>query len=645
MSEFRVFPKHECKKLDFPVGTRVASFYDKVMAKIRILADRVANQIAAGEVVERPAAVVKELVENSIDAGANKIEIEFRNGGKSYLRVEDDGFGMNPDQALLCLERHATSKIRLAKDLDEIQTFGFRGEALPSISSVSRFTLRSRSRDVSLGNEILVNGGKMIHVKECGMPVGTRIEVAHLFNSVPGRRKFLKTDVTESSHIIHLSKLYALAHPEITFSLIESGRTLFRSPACSNLIDRVREIFGKSLADCLDDVEEGGEGIQLSGLLGKPGYSRPTRKEMLFFVNRRPIESKTISYALLEAYHTYAPKGRFPPAVLFLQLDPSLVDVNIHPAKREVRFREEIKVRNFLIDSILNSIRKISGEVMPAEKKIEMEMDPDSGELVPKIDENAFARFKVSNPARNSGLMNQNPELIFPEISEEKIKHSADKENVLDSSERVADEFPKKIVGLRQDINVTWRLIDRTHGNMAIFMTSEGLVVFHCNAALERIRFEKLEDSLSKGKKVESQSLLLSESIELDGIEAKFLQNELSNLREIGFAIEEFGRNFFRIQACPTWLNPEEAKTYLLDFLEIAREAGGQRKVEIYAKEAFIKQATKSQGNLCSYTDREVVQIANELHTCRNPYTCPQGRLVYFEMPLRDFENRFARKL
>ena len=180
-----------------------------VMSKIRILPDRVANQIAAGEVVERPAAVAKELIENSIDAGANKIEIEFRNGGKSYLRVEDDGVGMDPDQALLCLERHATSKIRKASDLDEIQTFGFRGEALPSISSVSRFTLRSRAKNSSEGNEILINGGKMIHVKECGMPQGTRIEVAHLFNSVPGRRKFLKTEVTESSHIIHLAKLYA----------------------------------------------------------------------------------------------------------------------------------------------------------------------------------------------------------------------------------------------------------------------------------------------------------------------------------------------------------------------------------------------------------------------------------------------------
>ena len=197
------------------------------MPKIRILEDRVANQIAAGEVVERPASVAKELIENSIDAQATKIEIEFRNGGKSYLRVEDNGCGMNADQALLSLERHATSKIRKASDLNEIRSFGFRGEALPSIASVSRFTMRTRSSSRDEGNELLINGGKLVHVKECGMPEGTRVEVAHLFNSVPGRRKFLKTENTEATHLIHLTKLYALAHSQISFSLMEGSRTLF----------------------------------------------------------------------------------------------------------------------------------------------------------------------------------------------------------------------------------------------------------------------------------------------------------------------------------------------------------------------------------------------------------------------------------
>lgn len=616
-----------------------------VMSKIRILPDRVANQIAAGEVVERPAAVAKELIENSIDAGANKIEIEFRNGGKSYLRVEDDGVGMDPDQALLCLERHATSKIRKASDLDEIQTFGFRGEALPSISSVSRFTLRSRAKNSSEGNEILINGGKMIHVKECGMPQGTRIEVAHLFNSVPGRRKFLKTEVTESSHIIHLAKLYALAHPQITFSLIEGARTLFRSPACENLIDRVREIFGKSLSECLAPIEVQAEGMNLGGLLGKPGYSRPTRKEMLFYVNRRPVESKTMSYALLEAYHTYAPKGRFPPAVLFLTIDSSLVDVNIHPAKRELRFREDMKVRGFLIESILQSIQELSGKRSREIKKIELEKDSLSGRMVPKIDDRIFEKFKPSSFPQSSHIVESKPEFEFlPDAlaSNPSIKKTSGIEDRADTNSK---EPVKPVVGLRGDPNVTWRLVDHSHGSMALFITTHGVVVFHCRSAYERIRFEALEDSFEKNQKVGSQSLLLSESIELDGVESAFLQKSLPQLVEIGFVIEEFGRNFFRLEACPTWLDPEKAVSYLRDFLEIASESGGESKIVMYAKEAMIKQATKNPGAKETFSENEIVRMANQLLSCRNPYTCPQGRPIYYELPVRDFETRFRRKI
>jgi len=636
------------EKKDFHIGRKASAFYEMVMAKIRILPDRVANQIAAGEVVERPAAVVKELIENSIDAGATKIEIEFRNGGKSYLRVEDDGLGMNPDQALLCLERHATSKIRMAKDLDQIQTFGFRGEALPSISSVSRFTLRTRIKSNPEGSEILINGGRMIHVKECGMPVGTRIEVAHLFNSVPVRRKFLKTEVTESSHIIHLSKLYALSHPEITFSLIEGGRTLFHSPRSSELLDRVKETFGKGLADSLTYLEASDEGIKLSGLLGKPGFSRPSRKEMIFFVNRRPIESKTIAYALLEAYHTFAPKGRFPPAVLFLDLDPSLVDVNIHPAKREIRFREEIKVRTFLIESILQKIKSFSDQITPPEKEIKMEKDLISGELVPKIDPQAFARYKISDSGNNFKTILNPTELNLTERTREEVIENElrkDKKGE-DLSETLENSFSSRdVVGLKSDLNATWRLIDHSYGNMAIFNTSEGIVLFHCNAALERIRFEQLEDCFTNNEKKEGQSLLLPESIELDGVDTNFLKNSMIQLENFGFEIEEFGRNFFRIEACPTWLDPEEAKLFILDFIDLSRESGADRKIEVHIKEALIKQLSKKREIKKGYSETEIVQLANELLRSRNPYTCPQGRPIYFELPIRDFENRFRRKL
>ena len=623
--------------------------YGKPMPEIRILPDRVANQIAAGEVVERPVAVVKELIENSIDACASKIEIEFRNGGKSYLRVEDDGHGMNPDQALLCLERHATSKIRKASDLHEVQTFGFRGEALPSISSVSRFTLRTRAMGHKEGNEIFVNGGKMIHVKECGMPQGTRIEVSHLFNSVPGRRKFLKTDVTESAHIIHLSKLFALAHPSITFSLIEEGRTLFRSPACEGFLERVRETFGKGLAECLAPIEASASGIKLEGLIGKPGQSRSTRKEMMFFVNRRPVESKTISYAVLEAYHTYAPKGRFPPAILFLTIDPGLVDVNIHPAKREIRFRDERKVRHFLLESIIERNKELAGQAEDIRVEPEMEKDLSSGMLVPKIDPQALKLHQSKSQGDGDKSEGSWPErqpeteLVFPRGHD--LSDEAESES--DNDDKTAsDEESSPFVGLRQDVSSSWRFIDRPHGDMAIFSTPQGMVAMHCRAAYERIRFEQLEASfLQDEKKIDLQSLLFPESLELDGIDSALLEKGKENLRKAGFALEEFGRNFYRLEGCPSWVSPEEAVAFLRDFLEIARENGGDMNVEAFAKEALIRQATKNEGIHEDFSDEEVVRIANQLVTCENPYTCPQGRPTYFEIPKREFESRFRRKL
>lgn len=615
------------------------------MPQIRILSDRVANQIAAGEVVERPVAVVKELIENSIDAGASKIEVEFRNGGKSYLRVEDDGCGMNADQALLSLERHATSKIRKASDLHEVQTFGFRGEALPSISSVSRFMLRTRAKSSTEGNEIFINGGKMIHVKECGMPYGTRIEVSQLFNSVPGRRKFLKTEVTEAAHIIHMSKLYALAHPSITFSLVEGGRTIFRSPACEGFAERVRETLGKGLAECLAPIESSQSGLSLEGLIGKPGQSRSTRKEMIFFVNRRPVESKTVSYAVLEAYHTYAPKGRYPPAILFLSLDPSQVDVNVHPAKREIRFRDERKVRQFLMDSILERNRQLAGKVDEVTNEPEMERDPSSGMLVPKIDPRILKLHQAKPGVSLGDGMGFAREPELP-LGKRPVGQGPDlNAGGIENGEGVGEASPSLSVGLRHEVDVGWKFLDRPHGDMAIFSTPQGVVALHCRAAYERIRFEQLEDSLVGEGKSRTQTLLLPESLELDGVDAAMLEKGRGGLDKVGFALEEFGRNFYRIEGCPTWIDPSEAVGFVRDFLEVARENGGDMNTEAFAKEALIRQATKSKGSVEDFSDDEIVRMANRLLICRNPYTCPRGRPTYFEIPKRDFETRFRRQL
>src|SRR4051812_11512900 len=332
------------------------------MAKVRILTDRVANQIAAGEVIERPAAVVKELVENALDAGATRVEVEFRHGGRSLMRVEDNGGGMSRDDALLALERHATSKIAEASDLDRLASYGFCGEALPSIASVSRFELQTREADSDAGTEVLVNGGKFVHVRDCGRPVGTRIEVTHLFNSVPARRKFLKTDQTEAAHIIQCVRLYALACPRTAFTLVEDGRVIFRSPECATLTERVAEIFGRQISEALVPVEAVEPGLRLSGLIGRPGVGRATRHEMIVFVNARPVDSRTLNYALIESYHESLPKGRYPLAFVFFEIEPAAIDVNVHPAKREIRFCNESAVRGFVIRAMLNRLRQFGDE-------------------------------------------------------------------------------------------------------------------------------------------------------------------------------------------------------------------------------------------------------------------------------------------
>jgi DNA mismatch repair protein MutL len=614
------------------------------MSKIRILADKVANQIAAGEVVERPASVVKELLENSVDAKASKIEIEFRDGGKSYIRVEDNGHGMTQDQALLSLERHATSKIREAKDLNKIRSFGFRGEALPSISSVSRFTMRSRSASEGDGCEIFVNGGKLIHVKDCGMPRGTRIEVSHLFNSVPGRRKFLKTVVTESTHLMHLAKLYALAHPNIDFSLKEGGRTIFKSPACDSMQERVSEIFGKNFSEALVPIHNDKDGMMLKGLIGKPGQSRSTRKEMIFFVNQRPVDSKTLSYATIEAFHTFVPKGRFPIAILFLEIDPESIDVNVHPSKKEIRFREDFKIRNFLLESVLqkNQDHETKNNSINA-PSLKYEYDKDAKKSVPQIDPAALSFHGLRE---KKDFQHLNPKLSKISGTEKLLFSDEKSDEVEQGGHYQQSELIEEIlVGTRSDAFACWRLIDRPQGDLALFSTKEGLVAFHGRAAYERVIFEKFENAVLSENCHPSQNLLMPESLELDAIDSKRLLDDMQELAKIGFQIEEFGRNYFRVQGCPEWLDQESSSSFLIDYLEVSRDRGKSIQIIEILREVMIRKSKIKRGEGRDFSDNEMIALAKQLHQCKNPFSCPGGNPTYFEIPTRDFESRFRRKL
>ncbi|HVU33638.1 MAG TPA: DNA mismatch repair endonuclease MutL [Opitutaceae bacterium] len=609
------------------------------MAKVHILPDRVANQIAAGEVIERPAAVVKELVENALDAGATRIEVEFRSGGRSLIRVEDNGCGMSRDDALLALERHATSKIVEAADLDRLASYGFRGEALPSIASVSRFQLQTREEGADAGTEILVNGGKFVHVRDCGRPVGTRIEVAHLFNSVPARRKFLKTDQTEAAHIVHCVRLYALACAGTSFTLIEDGRVIFRSPQCDTLAARIAEIFGRQIAEGLVDLEAAEAGQRIAGLIGRPGIGRATRHEMIVFVNSRPVDSRTLNYALIESYHESLPKGRYPLAFVFYECDPASVDVNVHPAKREVRFRSEGQVRGFVIRAVLERLRELGVGSAPAE----LPAAPDQGP-VPPGNEGAYP------PASGVGAAAPTPAPVAPPLL-----RRADLGAMVEPPPRapVVSASPglSTAVPVRPDAPVappapsspTWRYVGLAHGTYALFETASGLVLLDRRAAHERVWFERLREQFRAGS-VPSQHLLLPVPVEFDAIGATLLLDRLKFLRAHGFEVAEFGRNFFRIEGVPVWMEPADAESFLRDLVGAFRNGSIPDRDTSLADDELARLAVAKAVRLPAQAgEEELRSLVAQLFATRTPLTSPAGRPTYIELNHGELARRFQR--
>jgi len=568
------------------------------MSKIQILTPTVANQIAAGEVVERPAAVVKELLENSLDAGAKRVTVDFSRGGKAYVIIEDDGVGMSPADALLSLERHATSKIRLASDLDRIATFGFRGEALPSIASVSRFTLQTRSIDAASGTEIYINGGKLIHQRDHGMPVGTRIEVANLFHPVPARLKFLKSDETEAAHIIRLVRLYAVAHPEVGFLLKEDGREIFRSPGHVPLLERVRVIWGKQVAEevsvmPLFEVK----GMSISGLLGKPGVSRGTRQDLVTVVNGRPVDSRTMSFAITESYHTLIPKGRYPLAFIFLEINPAWVDVNVHPAKREVRFRDEGNVRGFIIQSLLSVLRSKGGDGLPTETIIPTAPAPTTAAPV-------------------GGIQNH------PTVSSASVPGAAPSNS--------------------QSLKLGWKFLSRLREERAVFETPTGLAILDIGAAHQRILYEDILKQFSEQTPL-SQPLLIPLNLELEPLPAAVLKEKNDLLTAAGFSFEEYGRNFWRINALPVWLDPEDSLIFIRDLLaEMARREGDFGKpalaYDALARIAVIKARKKGD----ALSDQELLQLVHKLFQTSQPGVDPRGHKTYIEWTDADLSRRLS---
>jgi DNA mismatch repair protein MutL len=663
------------------------------MNRIRLLSEQVANQIAAGEVVERPASVVKELVENSLDAAARKITVEIGAGGRSLIRVTDDGFGMSRDDALLCLERHATSKIQKAEDLASIATMGFRGEAVPSIASVSRFTLTTRERESASpeGTQIIINGGTIAEVKAAGSAPGTSVEVRQLFFNLPARRKFMRTEETEAAHIQHYLTLAALAFPEVAFTFVKDGRNIWQLPAVksgaavSSRVEALRERFRSLLGEekllpvnfsaALDDdqpaldetdifetasaekpaaseISNLKSQIRIWGLIGSPGVSRATRDGQFVFVNRRPVENRGVNYALIEGYHNSLMKGRYPVCCLFLELDPAAVDVNIHPAKREVKFHREFEIRKFTAQAVHEALLAFHGQeskVQSAKPKvieqIELQSVPETGAL-PHFPE----KLKPAPPAPplspaaqtplKMGFSPASPAATEPKAPVSILQSPASPEPIPQSAIRNPQLAPLPTPLL----NVPLRLIGVVGKLYVLLESDRGLVLFDQHAAHERILFEQMLSRLEQNGTTPSQKLLLPETIELPPRDAQFLREQLTALTRLGVGLSEFGERTFLLDALPPFVKAADPRRFVFDLVDELRAAGREvnlaRLGEHTVAKTVCRHAVKANDPLGG---AELENLVEDLRRCAMPYTCPHGRPTLIEMNYRELEKKFGR--
>ncbi len=664
------------------------------MNRIHLLPDHVANQIAAGEVVERPASVVKELVENSLDAQATRVTVEIQAGGRSLIRVTDDGFGMSRDDALLCLERHATSKIKQAEDLSAIATMGFRGEALPSIASVSRFTLTTREResDSPEGTQIIIAGGKITEVKAAGSAHGTSLEVRQLFFNLPARRKFLRAEETEAAHIQHYLTLAALAYPEVAFTFVKDGRTVWQLPAHKSggeiparlpaLQERLRALMGNTklipvnfsaalTSDAPPEETPSFETAQpeqpdssfvirhssfrLWGFMGSPGVSRGTREDQHVFVNRRPVENRGLNFALMEGYHTALMKGRYPVCCLFLEIDPAAVDVNIHPAKREVRFHREGEVRRLVAQAVRETLLAFhTMETAPPKVQSPKSTDDVMGRTfavkpapefsTPSLPEfplpikpiPEWPTYPVEQPPLKMGFSSSATAPVSP-AAESALTPHVSRFTPLSST----FHSPSSPVPL---LSVPLRLVGVVGKLYVVLESDRGLVLLDQHAAHERILFEQMLNRLEQKQSADSQKLLLPETVELSARDANFLRGQLTVLTRLGVGLSEFGERTFLLDALPPFVKAGDPRRFVLELVDelkaVGQEVNSLRLGEHVVAKTVCRHAVKANDPLAG---RELENLVEDLRRCAMPYTCPHGRPTLIEMNYRELEKKFGR--
>lgn len=651
------------------------------MAKIRILPENLANQIAAGEVVERPASVVKELVENAIDAGAKRIEIDIESGGRRLIRIADDGEGMVRDDAVLAFQRHATSKIRRPEDLAAINTLGFRGEALASISSVARIELTTKTDLDLAATSVRIEGGTLLDISDAARDRGTTIAVRDLFFNTPARRKFLRSEATENYHITAIVTHYALVNPEIAFRLTNNGRLVLEAPAANSIRERAFQIFGGGILESLIPVSGGREFVaKIGGYISAPRERRTNRDSQYFFVNRRFVRDKAIAEALRDGYRSVLPHGFYPVAFLFLEVPAEEVDVNVHPAKTEVRFRRPDAVKDVIAEAVREALANAGIRVSSEEEfrdfsassasRPELKANVDNSIGVFVTDE-SHRETKSEPAAATQNLSTAAERLLAADaglLGDVQQVLSTDRDIVLPANTPKAEEFelPFPVSDSREQIPAypvlppiaeaerylvpeepdpsrsnQIRAIGQLHNSYIIAADGEGLLLIDQHVAHERILFDKFRN---REANLPSQNLLLPETIDLSPAQAEVFDLAVEDLERLGFRLMRLSGRTIAVKAVPADLSQTDARTVLSDILENVergkRNSGNAVIRDSIAASMACKAAIKVNNPL---TEEEMDWLISRLLITSSPTTCPHGRPVILRLSIRGIERAFER--
>jgi DNA mismatch repair protein MutL len=592
---------------------------------IRILPEIISNKIAAGEVVERPSSIVKELVENALDAGSTQIIVEIEKGGKSLVRVSDNGAGMSRDDALLSIERYATSKIVKDEDLFSIKTFGFRGEALPSIASVSRFSMVTKDKDAVAGTEIRIEGGKLVSVADIGAPQGTMVTVKDLFFNVPARRKFLKTTETETGKIADTVASVALGHPDIQFRLIHDGRTIYNLISAPDSAGRAEDILCKDTKSGLYKLFFSSGEISVYGWISSPILKRSTGRGIYTYVNGRFVGDKVVLHALLEGYAGRLIKGEFPAAVVFVDLPYEQVDVNVHPAKREVRFSNP----NMVHDAVKKAVENTLDNLDPYKKAV-VEFMQNNRRGEPSVISEPVAVYESGEKARLARGDSSRaviPSLLCEENNKEKKKLPTGQD----------DLWAKKRFG---DL----RILGQIHGTYIVCESEEGIFLIDQHAAHERILYEEIKAQSKGVKAYQSQKLLSPEIIELGYRESRVFEKLIPDFIRAGVEVEPFGRNAFGVKSVPVFMAGSDIVPAITEIVEKIIESGFAPGLEQASDEvlklAACHGAIRANRNLA---EKEIKTLMEQLDGCEMPSHCPHGRPTWISFTIGDLEKFFKR--